>query len=306
MNNKKIWNFFIFLIFLILMFSISIIPAVAKDNQPDNPIITPPPGDPADFRRFDLINTLQIDSPYYNSNDRYGTEGTRFGPPENRATEIPFSYKNQGSVILDATDHQWYGTGIYPSASQSVWGYLQISTTLTLDENYDTLYAPTMLAPNDSRLELVVFYKYNGSSTDRKLKVWDHYQETFNTSTDIDSTFCDRYVRNSFISASVIKDGSTWYALIWDYTDSHWDEVCGAYGDGTHDEGWVIWEEWYIGNTWPELPQVVGKYVSVKVDGDWVYVTYPTYGTQAYHLHDGFPYYYGWDNYYYTWYIGSN
>jgi len=302
MKTSKLWCLLAALVTtVIFLFPLT---SVFAESSDVSPILTPAPDNPAHFQKFNLLNYLEKDALFYNSLDLYGGAGTRFGPPRNRSHGYPDAEK-YNNVILDATDHQWLGTGIYPSDSASVWGYLKVSTTLALDESDDYLYAPTMLAANDSRLELVVFYHNNGSSTERKLKVWDHYQETFNFSTNIDSTFCDRYVRNSYISAAVLQEDTMWYAVIWDYTDSQWDTICSAYGNGTHLAGWVVWEEYGIANTYPDLPDIRAYDVKVKVSGNWVYVTYPSYGTEAWHLHDGFPYNYDWYDYYYDWHVGS-
>ncbi len=274
-------------------------------------------------------NLLDPNSPNYTPALRYGKEGTRFGPPGKRNLDF---YRRMGlpigedSTNLEKDLHEkdtepiedgsgmYWGTNIF--GEKDVWmtqAYQKIYTNLYLLDNSEDLYAPTMLAPDYSRLEIVIRYTRIGYTTYRTLAVFAHSTTTRGEGDwydiyDLDQgAFQYRYVNgNDEVITRIEKTGSennpTWTAYLYDLIDNQWDSITSATGKskvGT--DGWSIWESYHLYPDWPTLPEITSRYLIVD-DGSG-----PYYVTSSY----GYPFTYSMSHYstdmiedYYEWSVG--
>lgn len=210
------------------------------------------------------------------------------------------------SIVEERSSHYYYGTYVDPNEDvDRIWARQKISTSLELETFNDTLYGPTLLHPNYCRIESVASYLYNGSSTERYWKIWDHYNDCFIFATAMNATFCNRYANSSYVSTMIKKTGEDhWWVYLYDWIDSEWDLLLSAYGDGDHSYGWDIWEYYLYGEDWPDLPELRSYYLRVYDDGDYYYVT-STYGTVLPSDNfDDVPYDYDMNSNCYDWYVG--
>ena len=251
--------------------------------------------------KFDLDNVLDPNSMNYDPNQRYGPEGSRFGPPDN--------YNDYVHTLINEGERSgvqyYYGTYIYPNEDvEGVWARQKISTSLNLENSGDSLFAPTLLAPNYCRLESLASYVHNGSSTERYWKIFDHYNDCFIWATAMNANFTSRYSNSGYVSTWIDKTGEDhWWVYIYDWTDSEWDLCTSAYGDGDHSYGWDAWECYDLYDDYPDLPEIRSYYLRAYDDGDWEYVS-SSYGVDTYLLPVDFPYDYDMNSNYYDWYVG--
>jgi len=80
------------------------------------------------FGEFELDNVLDPQSPNYDPSQRYGPEGTRFGPSREGSKDAD---------ILDSggtrSSHYYYGTYVDPNEDvDRIWARQKISTSLEL------------------------------------------------------------------------------------------------------------------------------------------------------------------------------
>ncbi len=193
-------------------------------------------------------------------------------------------------------EQPWPGDTNWGTAIKSNMGiefsqaYQKIDPTINLPDPGDALYAPTLIGPDQCRLESVSSYYHNGATTLRRWQVYTHSTTTpgqgvFITIYDMDANFCTRYGGgNNEVITRVAKTGAYphWSVYLYDRIDSEWDFVCGAYGARPDASGgWDAWEQWYLGtgSNWPSLPQITSRYLLVQVNGTPYFVT-STYGYQ--------------------------
>jgi hypothetical protein len=296
----KLWPILITSLLLIAL-SLTVVPVYAQNHgevQPTSEKIRPDP--------YPLDNTLNPKSPNYDPSNRYGGEGTRFGPPGERSEEIPLASEldSRGDRY---TYHHWYGAEIKDvSGIVGARAKQEVHTNLTLNDSSDYLYAPTLIAPNECALESVTYYDKKLFGMDREWRVWDHTTEQFEYATDINASFCDKYVRNGFYYTKVVEILSTWYACLWNYNSNYWDAKYNQDDDGDRSDGWNIWEEYDLDNDWPTLPEIQSYDLEVYDGSYWIDVDSSTYGAVNSDLPGGFPYLYGFNHYYDDWYVGPN
>jgi len=303
MKVRRLWPVFMVLSVLIVLLAWTASPGLAQDQDS----FKPPPEGVSKDGKVELDNVLDPKSPNYDPDQRYGREGTRFGPPGDRSGDTPFD-----GGELDWTRKDYYGTGVYGAKGvYDTWAFAKISTTLDLEETDDILYMPAFMAPEYCRLESVGVYTYNGSSTDRYWKVWEHTSsgtgEGFIYSTLINPTFTSRYVNSGYVAVSTDRANGpvfTWTTYLYDFIDEEWDVVVTGYTGNSHSrDGWDIWESFDLDSPWPDLPELRSYSLRVYVAslGDYTYVT-STYGQEEDSTGGGFPYdksmnsnYYDWD-----------
>ncbi len=126
-------------------------------------------------------------------------------------------------------------------ASQSV------STQLTVQDSYTTIYTPTMYPPGGSCVELVTVY----TQSVRSVSAWDWCQSVnFAASVTINSSFLSTYTNGSgAYTGRVIKTSAasnTWAAALYNYSTGHWDTLFTQSGTNQsgRTDGWDI-EELY-------------------------------------------------------------
>ncbi|MDD4465888.1 MAG: hypothetical protein PHY25_04340, partial [Dehalococcoidales bacterium] len=192
------------------------------------------------------------------------------------------------------SSHAYYGTELYSSSNDvdGVYAYQTVSTSITLSDSDDILYAPALIPPNYARLEAVANYYYNGS-TQRYWKIFSHSataygQGSFVWAAQLDATFTNRYVRQNQVTVKMLRTWSSgsqvWDVYLWDWADSEWDICTINAADKTgnsanpNNTGWDMWEEYKMEDNWPSLPTIESYALMVYTD-DWYFVT-STYGCE--------------------------
>ncbi|MBN1367541.1 MAG: hypothetical protein JW967_06425 [Dehalococcoidales bacterium] len=272
---------------------------------------------------FEGDNLVDPNNPNYDPSLVYGPEGSRFGPPGKRNLDFYRSIGwniNEESVLLEKDLNKkdpWpgdaeYGTFLRSGKSvQLVQAYQKIYPTITLNESGDFLYAPTLLGPDNCRIESVASYVRSGTTTYRRWQVFVHSTTTPGDGSwyfvaNMDIAFCNRYggTANEVLARIENAGGSPtlWKAYIYDRIDYQWDLIWQTYGTRPNSEGWDAWEEWYLSPNWPTLPQITSRYLDVQVSGT-LYVVTNTYG---YLMNQGtaIPYTKSMINNYYYWSVG--
>jgi hypothetical protein len=303
MNRLK-FTIIIFLSFSLII-SLLLTPSVLAQDEKDNEMIK------VDVEKFPELtcnkysvfegdNLLDPESPNYDPSLKYGPEGTRFGPPGKRNLDF---YREKGMIIdersafleEDLKDEQpWPGDADYGTALRSGMGveftqaYQKIYTTINLYQDGDLLYAPTLLGPDDCRLESFAMYVRKGITTYRLWGIFEHSTTTpgggsFPFQTPMDATFCTRYgggANEVITRVSKTSATPTWAVYLYDRIDSEWDQI-GSTSTGTrclaNSDGWDAWEEWNFAPYWIQLPQITSRYLLVQVSGTPYFVT-NTYG----------------------------
>jgi uncharacterized protein Usg len=258
------------------------------------------PADPMD-------NTLNPNSPKYNSKDAYGADGTRFGPPGKRGLDISEQISNSNTIISNSvltTDHQCWGTAMNTSAGTYTadYAFQSIYPTLTISSG-QTLYAPTMACPGNCPLELVTYYAcdYWGVMY-RKVCVYNFTTGSFGWSSNMDTTFCNKYVRNNFYNAELLGNGSYWYALLYNYSTSNW-EIIYSYANGSVVNNWDMWEEYNMAPNFPTLPEIYSQSIEARINGMWTVIS-AAYGSQLMTYPFTAPYSKAFASNYWSWHIG--
>lgn len=143
---------------LILLIALPVFSQGGEENSPP-PSVPPPTEDNTIPDTNPLANTLNPGSPNYNPADRYGPPGTRFGPPGKRGPEL-----SEPGMEAQVEDHHYFGTGIFSGNDVvGVWAAHRVYDNIELNESEDVLYAPTLQAPNNCRLESVTSYRNIGN-----------------------------------------------------------------------------------------------------------------------------------------------
>ncbi len=314
-------NISFILIIVISLFGLMIpgIPAVAydPDDKSDNyEDFIVPPLDETTPEKIDprLINVLDSKNPNYDSGLIYGPEGTRFGPPGKRTpiTNIPSLSEQQELGLMEKDDHKNWGTFLpYNPNIYGVRAVQAVYDNIVLNEDGDTLYAPTMLGPNRCPLELTTCYRRYGSGTYRWVEVWDFHVGQFVVGYTIDAYFMANYVRLGHYFGAIKYDpvSGRWAAWLFNYSTYTWTVMPWYSSSQDHDtDGWDMWEEYRLDNNWPTLPIIQSKNLNVKIGstGDlWKVVTAASgYGNDGGMTLGDAPYpYYFVMNYYY-WRVG--
>ena len=122
-----------------------------------------------------------------------------------------------------------------------------VSTQLTVQDGYTTIYTPTMYPPGGSCVELVTVY----TQSVRSVSAWDWCQSVdFAASVPIDGSFLSTYTNGSgAYTGRVIRTSqaaNTWSASLYNYSTGQWDTLFTQSGTNQsgRTDGWDI-EELY-------------------------------------------------------------
>jgi hypothetical protein len=122
-----------------------------------------------------------------------------------------------------------------------------VTTQLTVQDGYTTIYTPTMYPPGGSCVELVTVY----TQSVRSVAAWDWCRSiNFAASVPINSSFLSTYTGGTgAYTGRVIRtsaSSNTWSAALYNYTTGHWDTLFTQSGTNQsgRTDGWDI-EELY-------------------------------------------------------------
>ncbi len=255
-------------------------PTVRPINNPSEAVFDPLLAKPVDKSLIETVTKL--------------TQNTRFNTTDTNKVDSPIT-KEQS---IWGTEINW-STNIY-----GVYGYQAVYNNITLSEDGDQLYAPTICCTNQDSLEIVTFYRRIGTTTYREIWLFNHYQGGWVDMVTVDANFITDYVRNGNYIAELLYSSGYWYAYLYNWTTSSW----SPFGDPSlprtlQSGGWDYWEEYDMANNWPALPIIWANYLTVKIGNsgnDWRRVT-STYGQE---LGGGIPYDHDFYSDYYYWYVG--
>jgi len=169
-----------------------------------------------------------------------------------------------------------------------------------------TLYAPTLLGTNDSPLEILSRYWWDGVTLKREIAVYNHETTQFEEST---SSVSD-YLSSGFYAAEILLDSGTWYAMLYNFDDSQWEtweSQVGGSGPDPYGRGWDVWEEWnFDEGDWPDLGETFeAKEILINIEGSGdAYVT-SSHGSEAKDVGSA-PYSFAWTSNYYRWYVDAD
>lgn len=142
------------------------------------------------------------------------------------------------------------------------------------------LYAPTTLAPNHSGWEVTTMYEGTSTGTDKYVVLYNHKTGAYNWNNEfvINSSFIDDYTLtlsgSDYYYTEILKSGSTWYAYIYNFDTASWEEWDTVVGDGAINDGWVVWEEYYMDNNCPNtLPEINAGLIQVLYNSSWKFAT---------------------------------
>ncbi len=231
-------------------------------------------------------------------------------------TDEPFPMKRSGAGHLTTQDEvttqsrpstdNWYGSNLnkLTSSINGVYAKSEVHDNGYTLADGTTLYAPTMMGPGNSPLEIVTaYYNPSGSTYDTldKVFVYDHTTDDWEYTVVIDSTFLDKYTSGSnYYFGEIIDDNGTWKAKLYNFNTASWETLYSQSSDGSNDNGWYLWEEDAFSSGCPTAdPEIEGDLLKVNYDGNWVLATdiySSTYDT-------GLPCSFSgtWDNNYYNW-----
>jgi hypothetical protein len=169
------------------------------------------------------------------------------------------------------------------------------------------LYAPTLLAPGGSCLEVSQVYRRltDGVTTGKIFGVFDWCQSGTDGAWIVMQaqvqSWQDRYVRSYLgrptYTVTVVTPntgntmGQCWYAAIYDYLAGGYTQVasrCGntniglIVGAGEVRTGWTLWESWYFmdGGRCPAVPSIRALDISYAHPDSIVYVPFSNYPSQ--------------------------
>jgi len=185
--------------------------------------------------------------------------------------------------------HESFGTLLdkFTSDIFGIYSKNQVHVNGITLQDTSYLYAPTILAPNNSPWEIVTYYAERGSGMEKKVVLFNHVTGAYDWSNahTIDSTFIDDYTLtfggNDYYYAEILKYQGKWYALLFNFDIPSWEiwDVESEDNDSISD-GWVIWEEYSFWLNCPTaLPDINAKLIRVYHDGSWPYAT-STYASE--------------------------
>ena len=190
------------------------------------------------------------------------TTNTSVGTP-------PPPNKGDRGFWLTQSSAAWYGS----------YAVFDVDSTLSMPAPLSgytamTLYAPTMLAPGGSCVEVTQSYRSGAgiTGTERVFGVYDWCASSpkFEVYEEENAAFRQRYVRTYqgkptyAVAITTPNTGSTsgqcWSANLYDYLQGGWVQKwssCGASLVGTT-AGWIFWESWDMmdTNVCPTLPSI--------------------------------------------------
>lgn len=291
---------------------VNVVPAMANSPHTEgssthNSIqLVPPLSDPskANYHSITINNLLDPNNPNYDPSGIDRLKSTPFSSPDN----------TKSSIIspMDTTDHLWWGTNIGTNSNLfGVYAYQSIYNTISLYDDGDALFAPTMRAPNGDPLELVTAYTKSGTTTNSFIQLYSFYYSNWDdVQIPIDSTFISNYVRSGdYVGELLPNSGNTeWHAYLYNWNTSTWDGIGSWEPNIGNTMGWDMWEEWYLADAWPTLPEIQSNYLTVRVGNsgnDWERVT-STYGSVDTTGTMTSEYPYGFLYNYYEWYVGPS
>ncbi len=180
--------------------------ATVSAARPEEAKLWPPPiTEPSKAVPFSHPDksTVNPQSPLYNPKGLYGPQGTRFGPPGQKSGSMPVS----GG--LDEVGHRWFGTAITTTNVDYTYAHHSAVSDLSIPSG-TTLYAPTMLGTNDSPIEIVTRYWWDGNTLKREIAVYDHM---LSVDPFVESVpFHSDYIQSGFYAAEILLYDGWWYA----------------------------------------------------------------------------------------------
>ena len=166
-------------------------------------------------------------------------------------------------ISLRQTTKPWYGVSQVNDVQLNMW--IPVSQDPTNPWSY--LYAPTLLPPGGSCIEVTTVHRrHRSSSTVTHLQGWYDWCESnaslrWKVLEEMNATFQTKYVRTyngePTVAISVVTPntghtmGQCWFGVIYNYQVGGWEQKFSSCGttyiplaDQTH--GWTAWEAWRL------------------------------------------------------------
>ncbi len=180
-----------------------------------------------------------------------------------------------GAYADGVTEHTYFGTKLTKSYSDhdGVAMRMEVHQSGPTLVNDNDLYTPAMSSANYGALEAVIHYDgYDGSE---EFRIWDHNTDTFTITKTIDTAFMNKYSltsgSNDYVYPKVEENSGTWYAYLYNFDTSSYEQLDDQSNDGDNWNGWAIWEEWNIHDDCASIsvPEIDGDEVKVRKSGTW-------------------------------------
>lgn len=189
-----------------------------------------------------------------------------------------------GTTSFADENHEGFGT-LLNKEINDIWAVysknqVHVDSITLQDDTF--LYAPTILAPNYSGLEIVTYYgnEGNGLGTEKYVLVYNHNTQTFNWDNKhvIDSNFLNSYTLNwygkDYFYTEILEYKDVWYAYIYNFDTHSWHIWDSETEDGPIVDGWVAWEEYFFDDNCPTtLPDITGKRIYLYHNEVWKLAT---------------------------------
>jgi hypothetical protein len=265
----------IVLVLMLLASTVSVVIAKDKNSEPEmlEDMKLPPESTCTKYGIMEADNVCDPNSPNYDPSELYGPAGTRFGPPGERDESF---YEDFEEYPPDGTCA--FGTGLFQEKGvDRVWArQLFLPDDVWLDDPNDTLYAPTLMAPDRCKVESLAYYKRNVATAVQAWKVWEHTgpgQGSFVYTVYPSAAWLNRYTNfGGFVSTMIEKTGGEplWSVYIYDWIDEEWDYLISKSGTSHIEYGWDAWEEYHLdeGSDWPDLPSIISYNLHARVGED--------------------------------------
>lgn len=297
---------------MVMVMSVVLLPPVlaAPEQEQENEEEQFPEEECDKYGICELDNFLDPDSPNYDPDLADALEGTRFSSN----TEADIEANEEDDLPFPGDSE--YGSILRPDKGViKVKAYQRIFTDLELNDNDDTLFAPTLFASDYCRLESLAAYYYAEGSWRQHWMVYCHDENQWGQGSwvwgvDMDAAFCNRYLNSGYVTTMITQTGvgPTWTVYLYDWIDSEWDYVEDASGtsQAPGGYGWDAWEEYNLadGDEWPDISEMRSYHLRVSMNGTVFYAASSLYAYEHDAMDGDCPYDYDMNENYYDWYVG--
>ena len=307
--RKKIWLVSIAIALVVLM--VSFVSVSAAGPRPKDGKMPPLITDPAEAVPFSHPDTITVDpeSPAYRPGARKGPPGSRFDSSVQKPINVPGKSDEIPIAFTCAPGHRYFSAVITDINADLTAAMQKFDSSLSIPSG-TYLYGPTLLGTNDSPLEIVTRYYWDGGSIHREIAVFDHMlsgDDRWVASTEAVSDYLDA---NDYYTAEVYYEDGYWYAFIYNVDDSDWEtwySRYGGYGPSANKYGWDTWEEWgFNESSWPDIISITGSKELVVLDNTLGLIYVEVSQGHEWKCTGFAPYSFSWVHDYYFWAVNMN
>lgn len=198
------------------------------------------------------LNALNVHSPYYGKI-----------PVPKREMKFPTIAPQPASTNL--------GTWLTPPSGTSVFADQSVIPSMSLPNNGDTLYSPTMIT-NGSPLEITIAYFNSSGITYKQYDIYNHLAGGWDVVKTVDSTFMNKYCYYAggtcFIATSLINGSGLWVVYLYNYQTNSWEiqDTNSGTWYWSIQEGWDMFESHFVSN-YPNVAATYSYNLELMING---------------------------------------